>query len=478
MVSPKKEDMKETQAQENSSKSKRERDNSMKRVIGIDFSRGWGLFIVVVTHLFNYWGMEYLRNSSESPSSPRPLILNILSFLFLWQATWASAFAFFSGASVVFTIHYQLSKKPFDLIKRIKKSLINILVLFILNYIYTFFSIYPAAGLLGDRQYGMIPGSIRNGQFTVPNLQAYFIASPLTMILWSDVFVSLVCLILWRKGVDRNKHWFYFSVFLGLGFLFLYSASPIQDALIPIMHQSFMSERYGVALVLSWLVGFKFPVFPYVSYAFFGGIISLFLRQEKPNFKGMALYGYIGAAFFFTITMIYGFVNGFGTMNDWFSGTYESFFLVHLNMMGEMIWLTTSILVLDRMPYEKRKGKKRYDWIMPFQRLSMLSLTVFITEEIIAAIYSVITKLIFPVSIMDTIFFLVVWTAVYTFSWIYFLKWWEKKHHFKYSFEWAIAWLLVPKKFRKKQDLLGIEKIMYNPSNMERKSYKIITTLS
>ncbi len=180
------------------------KSHQLSRVIGIDFTRGWGLFIVVVTHTFNFWAMEYLMNSDEAPDAERPLILTILMFPFLWQATWASIFALLTGASAAFTIHSQLSHKNVNLKKRIKKTLINNSILLILNFIYNFLAIYPVS-INGNRFAGLIPASIGNGTLTIPPKEILFIASPLSMILLSNLFVSFTCYIFWRKGIDKTK---------------------------------------------------------------------------------------------------------------------------------------------------------------------------------------------------------------------------------------------------------------------------------
>ena len=239
----------------------------LERIIGIDFGKGWGMFIIIVTHLYNYWGRETIMAGVSSIEIGGGInFFTVLMFPLIWQGTWACAFAFFTGASVAYTAHYQISEKGYNPKKRLMKSLISIFILFMINYLYIYFSMYPIHDINRNRQQGLIPASIKNGAFSPPSPAIFFIASPLSMVAFSDLFVSLTAYVLWRNGVDKRRNKQYRITFFCLGLLFLYLAEPMKNLLIPVLNEQYESQNYIYAQILAWLVGNKQCVFPLVSF--------------------------------------------------------------------------------------------------------------------------------------------------------------------------------------------------------------------
>ena len=226
----------------------------------------------------------------------------------------------------------------------------------------------------------------------------------------------------------------------------------------------------SILLILSWFVGGKQCIFPFVSYAFFSGILTLYLRDKKPNFQGMARFSYLFSAFILMMGIIHGIINGFPSVSEWYFG-YHPFFLYHLNLAAQLIWFSSFVLFFDTIPIKERKSHKRYKYVIIFQRLSTISLTIFLFEEIFAAVYSKFTEIIFPNMIIQNNLFLFIWTFFYTFIWISTLNNWDKNCNFKFSIEWFLARIFAGKSTKKdsKRDYLNLDFMIYYPLGVKDK---------
>jgi hypothetical protein len=459
------------------STSEQEREDKNKypekygRIAAIDFGRGFGMFIVLAVHLANYWGFPHLPESPSGFNSNYNLIIQIIMFPFVLLGSWASIFALLTGASTAYIMYYQINIKKVDINKRLKQSFISAFVLLIIHYIYVFFFIYPTYNIEGFQQQGFIPGSLKGEGWKKPTLSFLFIAGPLSMIAFSDLIVTWVCGKIWRKQKSSEKILDQTLVtFLILGLLFVFLAEPIKTWLIPVLYTTYENHQYFYAMVLTWFVGTKHCIFPFVGYAFFGGILSLTIYKHHNNRKQLQRIGYSLSLFFGILAIWDAIKNGIPEL----IGLYHPYFLYMLNLSLQL-WIATLVLSsFDMIPMDQRKNYARYRFLVPFRRLSTISLTLFLTEQTIAAIYTRISIWLFPHLMDSIVFIMTIWVPFYMYCWFEAIRIWEK-NNFKYSIEWWLARIFGGKNKAEGEDILNIEKNIYQNSGfVNREEYYAI----
>ncbi len=444
------------------------RKNDLHRLVGVDFARGFGLLVIIVTHLYNYWGLPNVPSANAAGGNKGGSgLLNLILLPFIIMGSWASAFAAITGLSVAYTMHYQISKGGISLKKRALQSLVNALIILIINYVYIYFFIYPTTNITELVHQGLIPASIRYGELRAPPFEFLFIASPLTMVAFSNIVVNVTCTIMWRKGAKQENIRKQQLFLVILGILIIYIAEPVKNWLIPILYEQHDQKNYAVSMLLTWLVGTKHCIFPFLGYAFVGAYYGLYFRRDYVDFKKVRNQAIYLSLVFFIPPVILGLVRGFPSIDD-LIGLYHPPFLYLINAGLEILFMTLSIWYLDRIPPEQRKDHRRFRMVVIFQRLSLISLTVFLMEEPMAGIYTKITKLILP-GLLESHVFLIFWTACYTFIWIYAVNKWDKKGNFKYTFEWAIKCARSGINIKSNGDILNLQKHIYEALGFESK---------
>jgi hypothetical protein len=438
------------------------------RIAAIDFGRGFGLFIVLMVHLANYWGFPLLPQTPGLLDSDDSPVVKTFFSPFIILGSWASIFALLTGASTAYIMYYQINIKKANIDKRLKQSLISALVLILIHYIYVYFCIYPTFSIDGILRQGLIPASIKEGRWVAPPLSFLFIAGPLSMIAFSDLFVTLACARIWRKQNGSEQVLTQTTIyFILLGAFFIFMAEPIKSLLIPVLNSTYENHQYIIAMILTWFVGTKHCIFPFVGYAFFGGVLAMGFYRHQNNARQIQIIGFSLAAFFGFIT-IYDYIkNGIPEL----IGLYHPFFLYMMNLSLQLLVATIVLSSFDMIPMEKRKNHARYRFLVPFRRLSTVSLTLFMTEQTTAAIYTQISVLIFPKLLQSNLFLLFVWIPFYLYCWFEVIAFWEK-YNFKYSVEWWLARIFGGKK---EGDILNIQKNIYENSGFaNREEYFII----
>jgi hypothetical protein len=436
----------------------------MGRIVTIDVARGIGMFVILIVHAINYWVYPYMFADGGSTSAEPSLLLQIIMFPFILLGSWASVFALITGASTAYTIYYQVSQKKINMKKRVIQSFISAIILLIIHFIHVYFFIYPTYNINGLQQQGLIPGSLKGDGWVIPDPSFLFVAGPLSMIALSELSTCIVCAIIWRNGL-RGKRTLKLSLllFFSLGMFFVLIAIPVQNLLTPVLYENFEQGNYVVAMLLTWLVGSKHCLFPFVGYAFFGAFLSLHFHEKPANYRKVKIVGYSTMFFFISLAVASAIYEG-GVPE--LVGLYHPFFLFTLNLGLQFFLATTFLLSFDTTPIEERRDKPRYTKIIGFRRFSTISLTLFLTEEIVAALYTGLFIFLFPELMKNLLFVLFVYTPILMYFWFAIVSKWEK-HNFKYSFEWMLICLMKRINPNTNKDLLGVKKIIYNTSGFK-----------
>ncbi len=442
------------------SKKKQKKFEKLPRVITADFGRGFGLFIILILHLFIFWGFKHTFEI-QTDFEEQPIWVKFIAIPFQFLGSWASVFAIITGISTTYIMHYQIQEKQVSVKKRLLKSFLNGLILLGINFIYVYFFTYPSNNINNDPYLGMIPASIKEGKLIVPDKAIFFIASPLSMIAFSNFFIVIICTFIWNNGIKKDYQKYYLAVFSIVGALFIGAAEPLKNLLLPNMQNQYNKDNFLPCLLLAWMIGPKLSIFPYVGFAFFGAIYGLFLREDHFEMNKLKKFGVGIAICSFILVLVDAIINGIPSTDQIYDPLYFPFFTYMFNLGAQNLLALIFIKTWDTNPVEERRGKRKYYVISTFQRLSIISLTVFMLEETTAALYTRLTLWLMPVFLENVAVHLLLWGPLYVFIWIKAITKWEKKYRFKYSLEWFLAALKLGKKLTTDEDILDTENIIY-----------------
>jgi hypothetical protein len=477
------------------------------RILSLDFLRGCGIISIVILHsvIFNLFG-DTTSASSRVPTTVQFLLLPIIII-----GSWASLFALISGASLTYSIYKELIQKKRSPKKRLYKSLIRFFLLLVLHYIYSFFFIHPSKNIMGETEEGLVPGSIKEKKWKIPSFSIVYVTSAFVMLAFSDLLTSLFLLFLWYKqsgkknkqnsqskddlnqeqpekdhqnlAPKRNSDYF---KLVAMGCFFIFLTPYIQTYLNPIMILQFEGGNYGLAMVLTWLVGINHCVFPFVGYAFFGAVFGLALA-EKRKFEEIKQF-VLPIAWGFLFISVYAFaqIDLMEFMGN--KSPVQPFPLYTLNLSLQlflMVWL------VGKLDYSKGIQYQNYaEKTIGFRRWGMMSLTFFLFEYTISVCFNLIMNLIFPGITQSLFMGLMIWAPLYVYLMWKLVKNWEK-NYFRYSLEWYLAKpkkkpvtqsnsekkVAVPLRNPAKlampnvEDYLKIEKIIYLPAGLTSREY-------
>jgi hypothetical protein len=139
--------------------------------------------------------------------------------------------------------------------------------------------------------------------------------------------------------------------------------------------------------------------------------------------------------------------------------------MVAFNLMLMTLIATLMIIRYDHSSTEKRlKYAKRTIF---FRRFSMITLSIFVFESIIAVLWAKLFTLLFidpfPFNVVADLIFLFCVLA----TWYVIARLWEKIN-FKYSIEWFMVQIIARMQGRSSQKL-NVESVLYHPLTNEHK---------
>jgi hypothetical protein len=303
----------------------------------------------------------------------------------------------------------------------------------------------------------LLCGTLETGQLAIPNILMFLNSGTLLLIGLSGVLINLILLFLWKNNNHRNaRRTILFFISLSIIFIiirpFIY---PIADSVIlNLVNQNHLIS----AILLSWMFRGQFGLIPMAIIPFFGVIFGILQAKKvkKQCLVKTGLFSVIGliiASLFFI--MLFGIPD--------LTLPYWPVSMVTINL--SLMIIVTTLLIIQ---YEYVSQKKRAILAKKslfFRRFSMITLTIFVFESIIAVLWAKIFSFIFndpfPFNVVADILFL---CCVLT-TWYGISRIWER-YNFKFSIEWFMikinSWITG-----KKSQKLDVQKVLYQPIESE-----------
>lgn len=408
----------------------------MKRIFTFDLLRGIAIISVLIIHRIGWDFFYQIPDSVDSMSG--------IYFIFIFFATMAGIFYCISGAVNVYVSFNRLEEGKSTAKQILYKNLASGFLLIILSYFFRFFllretdnvaSINPETGLvIGNNSTGLIPYLILYGQFPDKyNIFVLLSVGTLQMIAYSIIVVSIVHTIyVKRYGVSNPQG--LRRVFLILGIIIFLAIGIVRPIIGPIALDASESGNLLIAMLLNPFVAGMFPIFPYLSFGFFGAYFGVeFARDDSEPTKVLnsllrfSLVILITGLFVYITTLTQGIEGWTKILGN--KATQLGFFFF-------LFWL--GMRFFDYQPEEIRE--KRMKWAKPIATMGRISLTIYMLEGIIAVS---LQMLIAPVwnswnaTLLNTILF----GLINLFVWIVIVFIW-KKFNFIGSVEYTSTWLI------------------------------------
>lgn len=340
---------------------------------GLDVLRGIGIFVLLVMHT----GFYYFDGLYQLDLNNPPLIVTVIGFLLMF----AGLFAMISG----FVHTYQSLRKVKQKValtiisKHSFKSGLFILVIAYLYFIFTGPGIVDMSNQTMNNS--LLVELIQSQQLIWPNVERLLYIDSLVMI-GTNILLLTIVFKIQQKFFSQNG-----------GLLYLFSAlifiiiSLIRITLYPIFLNALESKNWSVVLSLNWFVNKNNPIFPYFSFALFGGWLATLLVEK--SFKTMIKQALlIGLSLFLIGLTLYIFLPD--TMLQRYIDPI--WFAIMITQMGLFICLiSVALIVFD---YKDLLGSNRF--VNFFKRFGIAGLTLFFIESVISAFTYLILRLIFP----------------------------------------------------------------------------------
>jgi hypothetical protein len=370
---------------------------------GLDFLRGFGIFMLLVMHSAFY----YFSGLWDLDLANPPLIITVIGFLLMF----AGLFAIISG-----TVHAvsmtRLAAGGWPAGRVLRKKLLS--AAFILVTAYLYFTL-TGPGLSDFAAKSMnnsiLVELIRNGRLVGPNLERLLYVDSLVMIGCNILLVSLIWFLLRLAG------WLKPQVLLGLAAAVM-ALSLFRLPLYPYYLEQVGQGHWLQTLALFWLVNKNNPVLPFLAFGLLGAWLGL--RLERGRSRKLPLV--LGLALFITGMTLYVFLPD--TMLQraidlkWYSIMLAQMGLFLLMILGALAWLD-------------RPGRSRLPaapLVRFFRRFSLAGLTAFFWESVVAALVWRGLVLFFP-GLQLGIGGALIFGLSLALGWGFLLLAWEKVHY-------------------------------------------------
>ncbi len=410
----------------------------MKRIYTFDFLRGFAIIAMILFHriLWDY----YFQTGGIAGTSD-----TFGFFIITLFASMAGIFFCISGAVNTYMNFNRLKEGNITPRQVLLKSVVSGFFLIIISLFFLYFmmrnldDVVMYSPISGNHitwnQTGVLPYLILYGEYPAKyNLGLFFEMSTLPMIGYSLISVSLILAINFkRKRGDNFKR--LRIIFLILGIVFFTGNGLIRPLFGEFIYLQLQSNNYIAHFFLSPIVLGTFPIFPHLSFGFFGAFFGIEFAQKnrKPKkvLKSMLLFWVILLSFGIIMLAV---CLPLGIKNTWYYiWGYKSF---QLGLYFLLFWL--GMKYIDYQPEEIKE--KRMKWMKPLVTVGRVTLTIFILEGIIAVSLQRLVMLFWPgwnATMGSTFLFALINLAVWG---IIIVIW--KQFKFKGSLEYTSAWLI------------------------------------
>jgi peptidoglycan/LPS O-acetylase OafA/YrhL len=407
----------------------------MKRIQTFDLLRGFAILAVVMFHRIFF---DFYMQHGDAQG------LSVGFFVFTFFSTMAGIFFCISGAVNTYVNFNRLKEGKQTSKQFLLRSIITGLTLTIIGLLFRYFlmraydnvvSVNAAGEVLTYNETGVLPYMILYGVYPAKfNILVLFQTGTIQMIGYSIVAVSLL-LVLYQKlrGLDDPSP--VRRAFLILGILiFLISGLTYQFLWGP-ARQAAVDENFLGILILTPLVFGTFPIFPHLSYGFFGAYFGIAFAQEDADPKKV-----LGEMLrFWIILFVLGVVlltitTAMGLFDTWYFAWGRK--LTQLGIYFFLFWLGMKFVDYQSEGIKERRMKS-LNWLVT---IGKVTLTVFILEGVIAVSLQRIIAPLWPAwnaSVGNTALFGLINLAV----WMVIIALW-KRVEFVGSVEWLYAWVV------------------------------------
>ncbi len=428
----------------------------MKRILYLDSLRGFLIFYVIFIHAV----LLIIFQANYDYIDILPVWLIAIMFPLLLIAMWGPMFSMMSATTNTFLVYHQIEKGKNlkNIIFTRISSYILIIIVHLINMVF-FIHFIPLDGKIYR---SLLCGTLETGQLTIPNILMFLNSGTLLLIGLSGVLINLILLFLWKNNHHRNiKRTILFFVSLSIIFLlirpFIY---PTINSII-----LFLAEQNHVvsAILLSWLFRGQFGLIPMAVIPFFGVIFGLLqaAKVKKQFIIKTGLLSLIGSIIASAIFIIL-----FGIPD--LTLPYWPIAMVTINL-SLMILVTTLLIIRNEYALPKKRAIYAKRSIF-FRRFSMITLTIFVFESIIAVIWAKIFSYIFIDPFPYNVFADLLFLFCVLFTWYGIARIWER-YNFKFSIEWFMIKVtaLITGKISQKLD---VQTVLYNPIEIEKSENK------
>lgn len=395
-----------------------------KRIVSLDFIRGFTLILVVFLHASIYNFDNIHKIDFENP----PIIVVLMSFM----ALWGGIFIIYSTA----LNSLMLARRSVDGIKvSYFRHLFTASIIYIfIHYILIIFLGRWSIDFVNNRpDMTAVAFYLRGSIDLLPGIEKYFEGSSLSTIAFNLFFSSVLIYLLFKNnGVKKEIRNF---TFLGIAGLFIITLSFLRIPLYELLSNSVYTKNYLASLFFSFFIANPYPIIPYLAYGLFGVLFGLILFNKNYKYILRAL---IPLGIVFVVIGLFGMSRFEKSIS---SPDYFWYFKTHLEL-GVFILMFSFIILLSQ------KVNLKIPFILWFSRIS---LTIYLLETTLSEIIRKISLNIFPGWNL-TINGCLVFGAINVFIWLIILFIW-KHYNFKYSFEYF--WVLLFKKLGKNSTKLS-----------------------
>lgn len=415
-------------------------NNNPDRLLFLDYIRGLAIIGVIFNHAIVYGIMKNNQNAmTYLPQSPLIVFAPTLIF-----GTWAGIFSVITGIANIYVVYHKL-EKGISLKRAIQGPLVNSIILLFCHIIYQLLFTRGGKAIVGEIMwFSLFTGSIFNEEFAYPDFRIIFLSDALSSIAMSGFFSCVVMWFMWNNqdhtNLKRNKR-----ILTEIGAIWL-AISPFlwnllyYRLLIPSLEKG--GIMYIFSFPLSLIACHGHGILPYGGFTAFGMVYGIFLAQ-KENIRLIQQYarktGYtlLGFGLIFILFHLFT-VEG---NKIYFFFTYiiipPDLYLLNLGIM--IIWIEWFIRKFEYIPLEQRNRIKKKT--RSIRKFGKITLTLYCLEPLWSTSLASIFRQAFSFIevendvLMEIFSIQLLYLLVYIGSWLIILRIWDKKFHYKYSFE-------------------------------------------
>lgn len=374
-------------------------EGKWKRWYGLDILRGVGLFGVIFIHgiIQNYAGLDEIDLNNLPPLF---MVLYIITF-------WGGLYVLISGTVNIYRIyqHYTQISPPkkacsingaldfsYEIRYLFKYGIILLIVHFLFN-----FALGPTFHDFETKihKYSLIPGMLHEGWGYQVSIDRIVTGSSLSTIALSLIFLGILSFLLMRKNpqkhLKRNK-----SIFLILGFVVVLLGF-FQIPLYHLYEELMSNQSYFLGILLSYIGGEPFPLFPYFGYGCIGAYFGLVLvncKNRKTILRQLWLilpFIIIGIVAFMVPNALY---ERFGLLDD----IFMSYIMLNFNVGLFISFLIIAIAVADFSSLKSKwiESEKPSKFVLFTIAVGKQTLVIYLLETPIREIFAFILSQIIP----------------------------------------------------------------------------------